>query len=263
MQAYWVRVNAELTSTNYTVTNTMREHIDNAGNKLKAPKVDDTKLLRLLVSNGTNSDEAVVYFNNNASNAFDRYDSPKMFNSNTAIPEIYTQVGSDKLVINGMNAVPFDTELPLGFYAGVEGVYTLKANELLNLENVQIILKDGVTEFDLSNGNAYEFNSAVVNNNSRFSLIFRTSGSANGLDNTKLDTSTSAFVNANGELVIKTSAPLSANANVAIFNAIGQKISSQPITTGMSISNVSRTAGVYWVKLTSDGEVVTRKVVVK
>jgi len=263
MQAYWVRVNAELTSTNYTVTNTMREHIDNAGNRLKAPKVNETKLIRLLVSNGTNTDEAVVYFNNNASNAFDRYDSPKMFNSNTAIPEIYTQIGSDKLVINGMNAIPFDTELPLGFYAGAEGIYNLKANELLNLENVQIILKDGVTEFDLTNGNAYEFNSTISNNNTRFSLIFRTSGSVNGLDNTKLDTSTSAFVNANGELVIKTSAPLSANATVSIFNAIGQKISSQPITTGMSISNVSRTAGVYWVKLTSDGEVVTRKVVVK
>jgi len=213
--------------------------------------------LRLMVSNGTNSDETVVYFNENASNGFDRYDSPKMFNSNTAIPEIYTQIGTDKLVINGMNAVPFDTELPLGFYAGAEGAYSLKANELLNLENVQIILKDGSSEFDLTSGTAYEFSSAVVNNTSRFSLIFRTSGSSNGLIKT-IDNSIMVYSNTKG-IVVKVNDESLIGSEVMVYNALGQRIVSKQLNASTVQIDNSFIPDVYLVKVNS----ITKKVVIK
>jgi hypothetical protein len=86
--------------------------------------------LRLQVSNGINTDEAVVYFNANASNGFDAYDSPKMSNANKAIPEIYTLAANEELVINGMNELALNTELPLGFSSGELNNYSIKASEI-------------------------------------------------------------------------------------------------------------------------------------
>lgn len=266
MQAYWVRVDAGKASTNYTVSNSMRHHADDNGNKLKAPKSNSQQLLRLNVTGAGGSDEAVVYFSPKATNSLDRYDSPKMSNNNVAIPEIYTLAGAEKLVINGMGELNPSVELPLGFTTGQTNNFSISALELKNFaSDIQVILKDKLqnTEFDLTSGQAYGFNSGVVNDASRFSIIFKTAGSVTGLDNKKLDTNTSVFVNANGELVVKTSALLGANARVDVFNAIGQHVGSKTMTSDMTISNVARTAGVYWVKLTNDGESITRKVVVK
>jgi|GEM_PF-2579667 len=261
MQAFWVRASTVGNSTLDLTTNMLAQD-NNSTNKLKAPAATQTERskLRLQVSNGTNTDELLIYTDAQASNDFDWYDSPKMSNESANIPEISCIVGTESLVINGLNAVPFDTELPLGFYAGTEGAYSIKANELINLENVKVVLKDGVNEFDLTNGNTYEFNSAVVNNNSRFSLIFRTTGAVSALDNTKL-TNNNVFVNANGEIVVKTSASLSANAWVAVYNAFGQLVNKQSIINSKAIINVARTAGVYFVTVTSNGVTSTQKLI--
>jgi len=44
----------------------------------KAPTLSNTiqQVLRLQVSNGTNNDEAIIIFNEDASNGYDDYDSP-------------------------------------------------------------------------------------------------------------------------------------------------------------------------------------------
>lgn len=267
MQAFWVRVKSNLSGEQtIKLKKTMLEHRDTPNNKFKAPDNDNQVLVRLQVSNGNSTDEALVYFNPNASNSYDDFDSYKMFNSTNSLPELYTIAGGEKLVINGFRSVKDVTELPIGFVTLQANNFSIKATEIKNFDSeTQIVLKDKLqnAEFNLTSGEGYEFSSVAVNDASRFSIIFRTSGSANGLDNKKLNTSTSVFVNANGELVVKTSAPLSADANVAVFNAVGQQVSLQPITSGMSIANVARTAGIYWVKLTSDGESIMRKVVVK
>jgi hypothetical protein len=50
---------------------------------------------------------------------------------------------------------------------------------------------------------------------------------------------------------------------MSVYNAIGQQISIQPMTSSSTIATAARTAGVYWVKISNDGEVVTRKVIVR
>ena len=125
----------------------MRSHGDVTTNKLKAPSASKSvqQLLRLQVSNGTNSDETVVYFNPNASNGLDDYDSPKMTNANAAIPEIFTQVGTESLVINGLNNTASNRELPLGFTAGQASTFNIKATEISNFDSdTQIVLRDNL-----------------------------------------------------------------------------------------------------------------------
>lgn len=114
MQAFWVK------STGGTLTfkNAMRSHNTGGTNVLKVPKnaSNDMQLLRLNVTNGISSDEAVIYANIDAINAFDSYDAPKYFNTaGSNQPQIYTQVGDEKLVINAMNKLSQGNEIPLGF----------------------------------------------------------------------------------------------------------------------------------------------------
>jgi hypothetical protein len=265
MQAFWVRASGT-GNTTLDLTNNMVLQDNNTGNKLKAPAVANTdrQMVRLQVSNTTNTDELVIYTDANALNTFDTYDSPKMSNESADIPEISCIVGDESLVINGLNSLMLDTALPIRFVTKTANTFTFKANQVSNLpEGVKVMLSDNGTEFDLTNGAEYNFSSDIADNANRFSLIFRSAGTTSGLTGSKLNTSTSVFVNANGELVVKTSAPLSANATVSIYNAIGQQIGLQTLTSSMSIANVARTAGVYWVKLNNDGEVVTRKLVIK
>ncbi len=136
MQSFWVRVNADGATGSLAFDNSMRSLQDDSlsTNKLRSAKVDDTKLIRLQVSNGTNSDEAIVLVNADASNSYDAYDSPKWSNDNVAIPEIYTQAGTEQMVINGLNNLPLNTPLALGFKPGQTGSFSIKATEITNLD---------------------------------------------------------------------------------------------------------------------------------
>ena len=71
MQAFWVRTKAN--SNVLTLNKDMRSHAPATNKSLKAlaaRNVDNT-LVRLQVSNGTNTDEAVIYFSANAANGRD------------------------------------------------------------------------------------------------------------------------------------------------------------------------------------------------
>ena len=139
-------------------------------------------ILRMQISNGTNIDEAIVYFNPNASNSYDAYDSPKMFNASTSLPEIYTVAGSEQLAINGLNSISYNTEYPVGLlimYASVAN-YSIKASQFSNFPTgAKILLKDKLNSSspvttDLTNGDSYAFTSGALNyNTSRFALIIK------------------------------------------------------------------------------------------
>ncbi len=187
MQAFWVRINDGVESVNFTVNNDMRYHADATGNKFKAPAVKN-QTLRLEVSNGVHKDEALLYFNDNASDNFDRFDSPKMFNNIATVPEIYTQSGLEKLVINGMNSYNYTTEIPLGFNAGQTNLYSIRATDVQNFDaDTRVVLFDTntETEFDLTAGEAYNFSSDAVNSDNRFSIRFKSASGVNSLDDNR------------------------------------------------------------------------------
>ena len=184
MQAFWVRVKAPVLSHDtigtLTFDNTMRLHANSTTNLLKAPAAKNSpqQVLRLQVSNGINSDEAIVLFNPNASSGLDDYDSQKMTNGNAAIPEIYTTTGNEQLVINGLNNTDINSELPVGFTTGEANTFTLKATELTNFDaGTQVILKDNMlnTQQDLTEGVAYSFTSDVATNSKTFQSGFQKS----------------------------------------------------------------------------------------
>ena len=248
MQAFWVKVNT-VGSGSIAVDNDMRSHFDDVDNIMKAPKQSVQKLIRLQVSNGTNTDEAVVYFNANALDTFDQYDALKRSNGEPSLPEIFTQAGAEQVVINGMTELKYNTEIPVGFKTGEANNFVISANEISNFEvGTKVILLDKLnpnTEIDLSNGVVYNFNSPITaSTTDRFSLIIRTPGVTTYLDgNFKLNAQ--VFVNSVNQITII--AP--EKSKYAIYNAVGQVIENGILNYKLNTVNKKLNTGVYVVKV--------------
>ena len=266
MQSFWIKTTSSTNTLGFT--NNMRSHQDQsiATNRLKSPKASTQQLLRLQVSNGTNRDEAVVYFNENAQNTLDTFDSQKMFNNITEVPEIYTQIGADKLVINGMSAIPYDIEIPVGFNTLQSNNFSISATELKNFDSdTKIILKDNLlkTEKDITNGQSYEFSSDVANNISRFSIQFKSASLVSGNDYLADDFSNiTIYKNENNLITINCSSAIVANGIVTVCNSVGQKMINSRITSTNSVINTPLKSGVYLVNVSAAGNTTTKKLII-
>jgi len=251
MQAFWVRANAG--GGTLALTNDMRSHAPASDLLLKAPAAKKTTntLVRLQVNNGTNTDEVVLYVSGNASNGLDTYDAPKMSNDNVAIPEIYTTVGTEQMVINAMNSLPLDTPIELAFVPGNATSFSLTANEISNLPtDVKLILKDNVTnvETDLTDGaSSYQFSPEVTSPN-RFSVIFRSAGSVTNIETTQ-NNSMIVYSNAPQLLTVICNDKIQAGSMLSVYNAIGQKLLSQQLTGTTTQIAGKFTPGIYIVKV--------------
>lgn len=259
MQAFWVRAN--LGGGTISLNNTMRSH-GISTNRLKIAAVStDKQIVRLKVSNGTNSDETVLYFNDNAIDGFDTYDSPKMSNNNSAIPEIFTMAGSEKVVINGLKKICLDTEIQLGFMSLSTNNFSIRANELSNVpSDTKVILFDKFEniEKDLTGGIAYTFKSDAVNSIDRFSIIFRSTATIANNDLVNFNSNTFVFKNSNNQITVNCKNFLNDNVTVTVYNAIGQKIINQQITGNTTTINQPLKSGMYLVKVNCKGQIITR-----
>lgn len=268
MQAFWVRVKPAVLANDTTGTltfhNSMRSHKGASDLKLKSRAVADAtqQVLRLQVSNGTNSDEAVVYFNPNASDGLDDYDSPKMSNANAAIPEIYTIAGTEKLVINGLSVVTPEETLPLGFTTGQSNSFSIKATQIANFDGMKVYLRDNVlnTEQELTDASSYTFTSDVASTTTRFSVVFKAAGVTTGI-NASTDQAVVINKNANNQITINCKGAINSDSFVSVYNALGQKVSAQQITTSNTIISSSFRPGVYVVTVNNGNKATTKKVI--
>ena len=267
MQAFWIRANTANADISSLVLNNSMCTADVSSNPLKisTAKYTNQQVLRILLSSGTNNDEAVLYSNPNASNAYDGYDSPKMFNNSASIAEIYSIAGAENLAINGLNTIPYDTEIALGFNTQTAGIFSIKASQISNFEpGTQVILKDYLNPIspvtaDLSDGSSYSFSSdASTNNTSRFALIFHSPQVATGI-NPAENTNVWISTNANNEIGIN---GITGEINVELYNAVGQKILTKNLTKANVQLGTSFAPGVYMISVSAGGQKITRKVIV-
>jgi hypothetical protein len=258
MQAFWVRASTVGNST-LDLTNNMVSHDNNATNKLKAPAAE-RQMVRLQVSNAVNTDELVIYTDSRALNTFDTFDSPKMSNEAEDFPEISSVVDSENLVINGLNSLISDTEMPVHFMTKTANTFTLRANQVSNLpEGYKVILKDNETEFDLTNGNVYTFSSGVADDADRFSLVFRSPGVTTNLNGP----ATEVFVHASHHAISIFNNSIQSEVNVQVFNTFGQLVHAQQLSKNNETLNKVFAPGVYMVTTKINNQPVNAKVIVK
>ena len=272
MQAFWVRVKDSNGGT-LKFTNDMRAHDLSGGtNLLKAPATNKIlqQVLRLQVSNGTNSDEAVVLFNPNASDGFDAYDSPKMSNANPAIPEIYTTTGTESLVINGLNSINTNQNITLGFTPGTSNNnFTIKAIQVSNFDaGTRIILKDNETgiEQDITDGAAYSFASGSTPTATRFNILFKSVSLTTGIgktasDNENNEGSMYIYRNESNQIVVNRSKMTGQEGIVSVCNMMGQKLFSTSTKGTITLIDMPYSSGVYLVTLTTGNKQFTKKII--
>jgi hypothetical protein len=266
VQGFWLRVASGFTSGTVSLNNSMRSH-DVAMNQLRAPStaIPLQQVLRLQVSNGENSDQAIVIFNSNASDGFDVYDSEKMPNNNASVPEIYTLAGTEPVVINGLKSTGNNPEVPLGFIAGESNVFTIQATEMSNFNmDTPIILRDKLLHIDteLKIGNVYRFNSEQTSTSSRFSILFKSSSITTGLDDNGMSERESIHIYKNQQGQITVSLSISdCNGKVIVYDMLGQQLTSKPINGPITLIDHQLKRGSYLVSVDIRGIKVTKKII--
>jgi len=250
MQAFWVRVSNDGDIASLTFKNSMRSH--QTGNLLKSNTQND--IIRLKVSNGTNSDEAIVVFNADATNGIDAFDSEKMSNNDASIPELYTVANSQKLVINGLESAVSNPIIPLGFKTAKAGTYTITAKAIEGLNGVPVILEDKLLNKiqDLTQSSSYSFSSDSVDNASRFVLRLKSTTIVNEI-------AESINVYAKSQAIAVTTTETIGK--ITITDVLGRTIATQTIVGTQTDIEIS--SGVYFVKVQTSNGVVTKQVVVE
>ncbi len=268
MQAFWVKANAETT---LTFDNSMRTHANplvegetviTTPLKVIKSSNQDYPVLRLQVSNTINSDEAILYFNEHASDSLDAYDSPKMSNGNTTIPEIYTLAENEKVAINGLNNVAVTNSIALGFNTGAANTFSIAATQVSGFDaNARIVLKDNALdiEYDITDGIPYTFASSAVSTVGRFSILFKTASITTALPGEGANFTQKAEVkimlNAQNQIVIMRKENNQPE-HVSIYNPVGQCVFNTTISGETNTLNCNLSAGIYFVKVNN----ITKKI---
>ena len=262
MQAFWVRVNENISKTTYntsmTFKNTMRSHQDNNGNILKTPSNSKRKRMVLQLTNGLLADETLIYFDNHASNEIDAYDSQKMFNNNSNLPELYTTIANEKLVINGLSQFATNIEVNVGINYTQSGTLLFKTKELSNFDDIDVYMFDkyNATYTKLIQNSEYSFSTSnSPDDQNRFSLIFKNKDSKT-LNENLLTPGCKIYVNSQNELVI--SSPDSFK--YSIYNILGTKILEDTFSQTVSHKLVS---GVYIINFQNDDRQYSSKIIIK
>ncbi|MEI6753455.1 MAG: fibronectin type III domain-containing protein, partial [Paludibacter sp.] len=258
MQAFWVRVNSGF-SGSLAVTNAQRSHADNSSNtfKAKASTAATQPIIRLEVSNGVNSDQALVYYNASASNGLDEYDSQKMPDDTATTPQIYTLAGTDQVVINGVKDM---TQLTMGFTTRISNNFIIKASQFAGFASgTQIILRDNLLNYeqDLTLADYSFYSDVTVNNETRFTLLVKAPSVATGINQ---NTNANVWISITNNQIVVNGA--TGETTVAVYNEVGQRLMFQKLTsTTKSLGTF--VPGVYMVTVNNAGKSVTQKVIIK
>jgi hypothetical protein len=116
-------------------------------------------LVRLKLQNQKNKDDAVVRFDNEATNKFDKSFDAYKLSKNLGILNIWTKSQNTDFSINGLPFPSVSVEIPVGIYVLKAGTYKLSANEIKELSGYNVILRDKVTNIsvDLKSGGEISF----------------------------------------------------------------------------------------------------------
>ncbi len=122
-----------------------------------------TDALKVKISDGTYTDEAVVRFLPNATNNFDgSYDAWKMFSPNAAVPAVFTNIDPQShLSINALPSFTKQTSIDLYIKVSTSGPYTIQSLETGTfLQGVSIMLEDKMTGiiYKFRKGSSYTIN---------------------------------------------------------------------------------------------------------
>ncbi|MCF8256718.1 MAG: T9SS type A sorting domain-containing protein [Flavobacteriales bacterium] len=249
-QAFWVRVPADGLTGELNFDNTLRSH---AGWSSIYKQSAAEGLIRIEVSNGTVSDETIIVFNSDASNGFDDFDSQKFWAS-LSVPQLYTTVGTDSLVIKGLESVATNPVVDLGVKLPAQANYTFTVTENTLAEDVYLEDRSLNVFQNLNLDNTYDFTEQGGNIGERFALHFGMS--ITDIQNT--DGFQVQVFSAGDRLNVLLSEAVEGNATV--YDMAGRVIATEQLMSTSNSFQLITATGIYLVKLETDKGTSTHKI---
>lgn len=256
LQGFFVKANAN--NPVLVMPDTARLH--NSQPFYKSSPNSLNELLIVKATGNNYNDVAYINFNSNASAQFDtEYDAYKLFGISDA-PQIYTILPSNNtnLSINVMDSVKPGLSVPIGFKAGVAGVYSLSFNNQSSFAPaINMYLEDTKTNTitNLRNTPDYSFTSTPGDNPNRFVLDF--------FNPTAIDENSTVNVNIysfNKQLVVQFDKNAE-NSKMIVYNLLGQVVKELVLNGSTTFTvNVSDLQGNYIIQVINKSNVSSKKI---
>ena len=239
---------------NFTFSNSMRVH---GGTFAKNSGVQNQLVMQF--SNNTYYDHTTLRIIDNAEFTRDRSDAIKMYSFNPAAPQLYTFTSDQKKVaINSIPSIPEEGSVALGLLVPETGVYTLSLAGISGeFDTDYVYLEDlvsGITQ-NLAENPVYSFHAEKGEVNNRFLLKF----GALSVPELPGSIQLHAYTSGNTLYVLNQAE----KAHVEVYNVQGQLVLSHAIGQGLQSMQTALAPGAYIVRLTSDKETATRKLVIQ
>jgi hypothetical protein len=256
MQAFWVYVENDGETGAITFDNTMRSHQPSAFG-IKSGD-DHAAFVRLNLLNGDQKDQTVVYFNENANDGFDTYDSKKQFVSNQS--QLYTKIDEQELVINGLNNIEANSSIDLFMHVSSTDELTLFFEEAW-VNDGELILEDKLNESFtfISEGTAYVFSAEEGEAINRFVLHFNKSTAS--VNQIALD-AIAIRADKHGNLEINLPQTIGDKGVVNISDLSGRIVYNSNISSGSNQMKIDEMSGIYVVNVESNATVASYKMII-
>ncbi len=248
-QGFWMRATA--TNPSITIPQSERRHFNNNLSKSSASRLNQ---VTFYVQGNEGADAMTVQFNKEASTGFDaKYDAYKM-RGKAGAPQLYMLQNELELTTN---ILPYKEGMTIAvnFEAGTNGMchFSMENNQYegdIYLEDLQTNNIVNISE------NSYSFYASTEDDVNRFVIHFSS-------PNAIVENSTNPInIYSDGEnLIINSTEEL--NTNIAIYDLLGQKISSHTIHGKESRIILPSISGYVLVKVLLDEEVYSAKVFVR
>ncbi len=250
MQAFWVQVNTAPGQVSFS--NTGRSH---QSSKLRGAVSNN--LLRLNLTDGTNTDQLVVNFNADASNGLEDFDSRKMFTAE--IPQVYCGVSDNKLVINSLTEVTEETVVPVSVVLPTTSKYSFEATGFTGtLIDYTVYLEDKQTNVyhNLSENGTYNFNGVEGENTNRFVLRFaKKAAGLEAIQATAIQVYTS-------NQILHITIPTE-QGTVRLIDMSGRVVATRDLNTKVYQMEIPTVSGIYQVEVDSGSEHVVSKIIIE
>lgn len=226
-----------------------------SGSKLSIPESLD-----LTVSGNGYQDEAIIFFNSNATSGIDSdYEAYKMQGKESA-PQLYTSVADVKLAVNALEEITCDLTIPLYFKAGANGIYDITAENLESFEaNQDILLEDLFDNIlqDLKLNPLYTFSGTLEDDSARFVLHFN---KLTVVD--KTEQMATAHIYAYDKTVY-INLPYETSGTIELFNLMGQSVYQGKVQSGLNQIKVNEKNKHFVVRITCNNGIKSQKVYIK
>lgn len=236
----------------------------------KSPFEDSFALIRLNAAYdaGGAKDETVVYFNNYATQAFDRdYDALKLMNTDPTIPNLYSISGTSELL--SINAVPDlrgsqEARISLGLNVQNEGWITISLKnkeEISSSSDIYLIDLEKRTSVNLNDKTEYRFYATSGKDEKRFQLLL----SDNPISDPAIIFNELFSVDQrNGAVKIKMNLDIGKVGDIKVATVTGQILDTQFVTSNDEIEiNGIKSSGLYFISFYSEEGIVTKKILIQ